>query len=124
MRRFHLFHLKLPTQDYHGSGRPHTHLVGFGESPADWHMEEWARATLPGEDDPVGRGLVRRGQMERSAESKWDIHEGPSMWDEAAQTYRLHHTAEDKENGLRAWVEDKMQVERCHQDLQYGTGAL
>jgi len=110
---------KLPTQDYHGSGRPHTHMLGFGDHPADWQMHHWASATLPPEDQPEMRGYVLGSQTDRDGKSQWPVHEERSYWDEVAETYRLHHTADDNACGRRAYATIPMEGAPCHQDLQY-----
>ena len=66
---------KLPTQDYHGSGRVHVHSLDYLQHVDKIKLEEKMSATVPGEDQPALRGC--------------------------AATPQLHHTAADKDAG---WV--------------------
>ena len=110
---------KEATQEYHGSGRPHTHALFFGDEPEKWKMHEWASATLPREDEQELRGYVIGSQEDRTGSTPWPIHKGESCWDSKQSTYVLEHTSTDHAKGLRAYVKDVMEGLRCHQDIQF-----
>ena len=116
---------KAPTQDYHGSGRPHVHVLVFASQEAMQHMSlpETVMATVPQPIDAedVLPGAVRGSQLDRSRRSGWPVQEGKSQWTQQATglQLQLHHTAEDKSQGLRPYVVDVMDALRCHQDFQF-----
>ena len=110
---------KKATQDYHGSGRPHTHLLRWGRAPVEWDMHKWASATMPPKTDLLMRGYVMGSQLDQNGDTPISVYEGDSCWDDEAQTYRLHHTAQDNALGLRAYVPALMEANPCHFDLQY-----
>ncbi|CAK0789070.1 unnamed protein product, partial [Prorocentrum cordatum] len=111
---------KDPTQDYHGSGRPHVHALLFGVDVKKWKLHEWARATLPREDEGIVRGYVLGAQLDKNKQTKWPVHEGPSCWDEDEGTYKLRHSAKDKSQGVRAWIDALLEaLNGSHQDLQF-----
>ena len=110
---------KEATQDYHGSGRPHTHALLFTDEPEKLKLHMWASATLPGRDQEVLRGCVQGSQDDRKCETPWPTHESESCWDPHKMTYQLKHTADDHANGRRAYIVDVMDALRCHQDLQF-----
>ena len=86
---------KLPTQDYHGSGRPHVHMLGFGDRPEEWEMHKWASATLPPCEYPELQGYVRGSQFDHHGDTPWKVHKGESCWDSQKKKYRLQHSAHD-----------------------------
>ena len=109
-----------PTQNYHGSGRPHIHSLVWGVDVKQWKLHEWARATVPGEDEGVVRGYVLGAQLDKNNRTEWPVHEGQSCWDEEAGTYKLQHSADDKAQGVRAWVDVLLEgLNGSHQDLQF-----
>ena len=110
---------KLPTQDYHGSCRVHLHVLLWLDEE-DWqsiNLHEHVSASLP--DDPTLRKIVEGSQFDQEQTSKLPRHEGASMWDNDARRYRIHHPREAKEQGVRAFFVELMEVLRCHQDLQF-----
>ena len=116
---------KDPSQDYHGSGRPHVHAVVFGTNPKDWKLHEWARADVPGSREGMLRELVLGAQINKMnrfgvRETEWPVHEGESRFNEKTGTYELHHSHAHKQKGIRAYVSVLMEaLSGCHQDLQY-----
>jgi hypothetical protein len=110
---------KEPTQDYHGSGRPHLHVLLFFDDDA-WpslQLEKHVSATLPPKGDQL-RGYVLGSQIDQQGRGKWPVHAGASGWDPEARRLRLEHSAEDSKNGLRAYFTEIMDVLKSHQDLQ------
>ena len=87
---------KLPTQDYHGSGRVHAHSLDYLQCVEKIGLEKKMSATVPGaEDDAALRGYVL-GRPHGRSDSGWPVEEGESRWDPEAGLVRLHHTADDK----------------------------
>ena len=116
---------KAPTQDYHGSGRPHVHVLVFGSQAAMRCMAfpETVMASMPEAMDAEDAlpGIVRGSQLDRSHRSGWPVHESKSQWAETDKglQLQLHHTAENKRQGLRPYFVDVMDALRCHQDFQF-----
>ena len=121
---------KAATQDYHGSGRPHLHVLVFctREALQNMNLDETLSATMPEkvDDADILPGIVEGSQLDRKGRSGWPIHEGCSGWDEEQDALVLAHTAEDHAKGPRPYFMDVMETLRCHQDLQVANddGAL
>ena len=127
---------KAPTQDYHGSGRPHIHVLVFAsrEAMESTSLPAAASASLPkdleagqeGADaaEDILAAAVEGSQLDRSKRSGWPLEEGANRWEGGA--LKLQHTADDKARGLRPYFVDIMEALRCHQDLQFADddGAL
>ena len=109
---------KEPTQSYHGSGRPHVHVLLWWDDEVTSRLEldKHVSATLPDEGSML-RGYVIDSQQDKHGRSGWPVHEGASGWDHTAGCVRLRHTAEDAAMGLRAYFPAVMDVLRCHQDV-------
>ena len=121
---------KAPTQGYHGSGRPHLHVLIFcdKERLAALDVPSLFKATAPDpKTAPDLAGYVQGSQHDRhmDARGRWvcesgqDLREEPTQWDEARGVWRLQHCAADKEAGLRGYIPEVMDVLRCHQDFQF-----
>ena len=86
---------KAPTQDYHGSGRPHVRVLVFASSAAMQAMRlpDSLPATMPALIDPedILPGLVEGSQLDRSGRSGWPIETGPNQWDVETGALRLQH---------------------------------
>jgi len=110
------------TQDYHGTGRPHSHQLDFvsargrGLEMAALHLEECVLATGQ-TGDPTLDGYVRSSQEGRQ-EPPWPVHDGPSHFDPENDCYVLHHTQEDHDKGIRGYYKETMAVTKCHEDVQ------
>eukprot|EP00438_Fugacium_kawagutii_P034296 Skav200083 [mRNA] locus=scaffold3273:976:3521:+ [translate_table: standard] len=122
---------KAPTQDYHGSGRPHVYVLVFASSEAVRAMSltESASATMPSslpaedgmeidEQVDVMPGAVEGSQLDRGGRSGWPVQPEANHWDEAG-VLQLQHSEEDKHRGLRAYFISIMEALRCHQDFQF-----
>ena len=122
---------KAPTQDYHGSGRPHVHVLVFASSDAMQAMSlaDSVSATMPdslpaggvGEGDEVADilpGVVAGSQQDRNGRSGWPVQNNANHWNNKGQL-ELLHTEEDKAVGLRPYFQDIMEALRCHQDFQF-----
>ena len=100
---------KEGTQDYHGSGRPHSHqLVFTGRNRDDLkalHLH-------------LQQGLVKGSQLDKKKKSKWPVHKGPSQWNQAQASYNIHHAEEDAAHGVRGFFGPLLEVAKCHQDVQ------
>ena len=109
---------KAPTQDYHGSGRVHVHMIIFvrPEDLPQLPIAEAISATLP--EDPDLRGYVEGSQYDRDGRSGWPVCEEPSRYDPEAGAWQLRHSENDHHAGLRPYLVDLMEVLRCHQDFQ------
>ena len=86
---------KLPTQDYHGSGRVHLHSLDYLENVEQVGLEEKMSATVPGEDEPALRGYML-GRPHGRSDSGWEVEEGPNRFDPETGMVKLHHAPEDK----------------------------
>ena len=114
---------KAATQDYHGSGRPHVHVLVFCKLPQELPMGDAASATLSDARFPtVLRQYVLGSQRDQTRASGRDVSLEPTHYDRASATWRLYHTPKDKAAGLRAYFPVIMDSLKCHQDLQLGTG--
>ena len=113
---------KAGTQRYHGSGRPHLHVLFWLDCPEQIDWEQRALAECPADNAPNLAGFVRGSQEDREGESRWPVCEERSKWDPAADRLQLHHPAEAAKAGLRAYFPDLMDCFRCHQDLQASDG--
>ena len=109
---------KDPTQDYHGSGRPHLHGVLWTDDLQAMHLEDKISATLENlQDTPEMRAYVEAGQPGRN-DTPLPIREKPSTWNAESKMYEFQHTAEDKRRGIRAFFIILMEAMKgCHQDL-------
>ena len=110
---------KAPTQEYHGSGRPHLHCLIWLDNEETIKLDGVVSATMP--PDPLG-AYVRGSQEDKDGNSKWPVREEPSVYDEAAQRLRLQHTQDDADKGRRAYISSLMDAWPCHQDLQISDG--
>ena len=121
---------KAPTQDYHGSGRPHIHVLVFASTQAVQCMPlpGTVSATMPvaADAEDILPGLVRGSQLDRSGRSGWPEHAGPNGWNPDTGGLQLLHTPEDRQMGLRPFFVPLMEALRCHQDFQFANddGAL
>ena len=109
---------KAPTQDYHGSGRVHVHIIIFArpEDLPQLPVAEAVSATLP--EDPDLRGYVEGSQYDRDGKSGWPVREEASCYDRELGAWRLKHSENDHRAGLRPYLLDLMEALRCHQDFQ------
>ena len=86
---------KLPTQEYHGSGRVHLHALIWVDD-AEWSkcgLEQAACATMPSTDEL--RGVAAGSQLGRDT-SKLPVFSESSRWNEDKKCFQLLHTSEDK----------------------------
>ncbi|MCR9092569.1 MAG: hypothetical protein NXI11_14540 [Proteobacteria bacterium] len=65
------------------------------------------------------RGYVEGSQLDREGRSGHLVDAEPTRFDKAKGQWRLHHSEEAAESGLRAYVADLMEVLKCHQDFQF-----
>ncbi|CAE7336340.1 unnamed protein product [Symbiodinium sp. CCMP2456] len=109
---------KAATQDYHGSGRVHVHVVIFvkPEDVEQLNLVETVSATLP--EDADLRGYVEGSQYDRDKKSGWPVHEAATCFDRETGAWRLQHTEDDHAAGMRPYIVDLMEVLHCHQDFQ------
>ena len=113
---------KDPTQSYHGSGRPHVHVLLFCDRIEDLPIATEVSATVP-VDDADMEGYVLGSQCDKSKDTPWAVHNGDSMWDCQTRSWKLHHTRQDNRRGVRAYIVDLMDALKCHQDFQASNGA-
>ena len=109
---------KAGAQRYHGSGRPHLHVLFWLDRPEriDWGRR--ALAQLPDKNLAPGLAAFAQGSQEdREGESRWPVWAGRSHWDLTTDRLRLRHSAKAAKAGLRAFFPDLMDCFRCHQDL-------
>eukprot|EP00435_Cladocopium_sp_Y103_P002347 s4062_g1.t1 len=125
---------KLPTQDYHGSGRVHVHSLDYLTNVQAIGLENKMSATVPGEDQPALRGIMP-GRPHGRSDSGWPVEDGPSRFDPETSMAKLHHAAEDKAcqpvevkfivfllaaAGHRAYFKETLEITKCHQDVLHG----
>jgi hypothetical protein len=111
---------KTCTQKYHGSGRPHLHVLLWLATVMKVGLEDIISATMP--EDPDLAAYVKGSQLDDAGDSKWPIHEGESHYDAEECELRIRHTEKDSEDGLRGYLPDIMDAMRCHQDMQVSDG--
>ncbi|CAJ1417479.1 unnamed protein product [Effrenium voratum] len=111
---------KLATQEYHGSGRPHLHLLVFGDDDLvrTLDMPTLASATMPADEDLAG--YVRGSQLDHNQDSGRAIFEEQTQFVEETGAWKLRHSRADKAVGLRAYFPDILDALKCHQDLLIG----
>ena len=128
---------KAPTQDYHGSGRPHVHVLVFAspEAVQAISLTDSVSATMPdrlppgdgaGEGEEAADilpGVVAGSQQDRNGRSGWPVQKNANHWD-AKGKLQLLHAEEDKAAGLRPYFRDIMEALRCHQDFQFADDDL
>jgi hypothetical protein len=112
---------KKTSQSYHGRGTTHSHSLDFNENEHAIGLEDKIFATIPGEDEKLLRGIVLDSQKDYT-DSKLPIREEASAWDLTTEKLLLHHTAEDKENHIRADFKEAMDITKCHEEVQQGDG--
>ena len=106
---------KKATQGYHGSGRPHLHVLIWCDEEEKLPLATVLKATADGEDDDF-KGYVHGAQKGASGESGRQVCAEQSKWDDETLTWKLRHTKEDAEAGIRTYFPDIMDALRCHQD--------
>ena len=113
---------KLATQDYHGTGRVHSHSLDFLQNLDGIQLEKKISASVPPrETQPLLHGLVMDSQQDYTG-SKFEIREEPSVWDKNQGKLLLHHSEADKKLKIRAYFPATMAVTKCHEDIQQGDG--
>ena len=113
---------KLPTQDYHGSGRVHVHSLHYLQNVVHIGLERKLAATVPDvAEQPALRGYML-GRPHGRSDSGWPVEDGESRWDPDENIVRLRHTEADKEQGHRAFFPETLEVTKCHQDVLHGNG--
>ena len=118
---------RLETQNYHGSGRPHLHLLVFGDEDLVRGLDvpSFASASMPEDEDMAG--YVRGSQLDQKRDSGRRVFEQETRYVEEARALRLKHAPADHALGLRGYLPDVMDALKCHQDLLIGedrTGLL
>ena len=112
---------KLPSQDYHGSGRVHVHSLDYLQNVEAVGLERKMCAATPPRERPLLHGLAL-GRPHGRSDSGWPVEPGPSRWDAEARIARLQHSEEEKEAGFRAFFPETLEVTKCHQDVLHGNG--
>ena len=116
---------KEGTKRYDGSGRPHLHVLFFadGEALAAAKLEKYLFATMPTNFSEHLKGYIAGSQTDKYGDSgMWPIYDGEVGYNTTCDTLLLKHTAEDHENGFRAYCVDLMDALPCHQDWQVSDG--
>jgi len=111
---------KEGTQKYHGSGRPHLHLLVWLQHVEAIQLENQLSATVGAEDDctdPFTSGYVT-GDATTPGKSGCAVFEGNSGWDYEDHKFRLRHTETDYCDGRRTYFTNLMEALKCHQDVQ------
>ena len=116
---------KQATQDYHGSGRPHVHVLIFCSRPELLPLGQVVSASASSPAPKLHTSLkcyALGSQLDHSKNSGRDVCLEPSHYDESANAWYLYHTPRDKALGFRAFFLVIMDALKCHQDLQIGEG--
>lgn len=111
---------KEATQDYHGSGRPHSHSVHFADNVQAMKLERSLCASTDGLSSNLQGYLL--ADTDRSGKSKLPINEGCSYWDKETDKLVLHHTPDDASRGIGPIVKDLMAANKCHNYAVVKTG--
>ncbi|CAE8650829.1 unnamed protein product [Polarella glacialis] len=114
---------KAPTQDYHGSGRAHSHsleFVGKENRAADLAALklDLCVSASGSSGDVFVDGYVQASQKDRQGRTPFPLHEGESHFDTEAGRYVLRHTKQDVEDGIRGYYPATMALTKCHEDVQ------
>lgn len=104
---------KLPTQDYHGSGRVHVHSLDYLQHVEAIGLEHKFSATVPGEDEPALRGYML-GRPHGRSDSGWPVEDGPSRYDAEVGIVKLHHTQQDKDRRTRVQTQFQNKSSICN----------
>ena len=107
---------KEGTQQYHGRGSVHLHLLIWLENVEAIKLEEVLSASVPQEDKLLAAYV--KGDATTGGRSVCPVYEGPSGWDAEEGKFRLHHSETDYCDGRRAYFPDIMDPLKCHQDVQ------
>ncbi|CAK0887260.1 unnamed protein product, partial [Prorocentrum cordatum] len=114
---------KAGTFRYHGSGRPHAHVLIFADELEPAKLEQFVKASLPVAENLALKGKVKCSQKDRDEDWKWPIHDGPEGWNDEDGTLKLKHSEEDRDEGVhRAFFVDVMDGCPCHQDFLTSDG--
>ena len=116
---------KQGTQQYHGSGRAHLHVLLWLQPGEKQRLLEITSATVSETQGVVEKALALGSQPSRGT-SAWPVHTSESAFDDTTDKVRLHHTSHDFGAGLRAYFPVVLEALRCHQDVQlvHGRGLL
>ena len=112
---------KKETQEYHGSGRPHVHLLIFGDDDLvrTLDMPGIASATMPENDEDLA-GYVKGSQIDHKQDSGRGVFEEETRFVEEAGAWKLKHLEEDHETGLRGYLVDVLDALKSRQDFLIG----
>ena len=109
---------------YHGSGRPHVHILLWLDDLLAVDIGETVKAVVPGEDEAELRDLVLGSQLDWH-DSGWPCREGPTSVvaaPEGGQLLCLRHPQEAKSRKCRAYVQEILEALRCHTDVLASDG--
>ena len=108
---------KKATQDYHGSGRPHTHALVFLDRPDLLNAPGNISASIPNaEKEPDMNSYVRASQIDRDGVTPFQVNEGETVF--SGDRWQLHHSEVDNAQGVRGYFPDVLESLKCHQDVQ------
>ena len=115
---------KEGTKRHEDSGRPHAHVLIFGEEMERLKLEEvWCRRPSLRPTSPCCAARSRARRQTRTRIQSGATYDGQDGWDEESSTLRLKHSEEDEDAGvLRSYFPDIMNGCPCHQDLQLSDG--
>jgi hypothetical protein len=118
--------LATERHDYHGSGRPHVHLLVWLRDIPAVRLPDIVCATVPDEDENAPLRRIVLDSQKSWTGSGWDTWAGDSEWDAKEQVLKLKHTATDKAMGIRAFMPDVIGAMCSQMDVQAsdGRGAL
>ena len=112
-------------QFYHGSGRPHVHILLWLDDLLSIDVADKIKAEMPNEaEEPEMHDLVTGSQLDW-AKSGWPQREGPTVVEErrdGSQLLRLHHPSTAFQAHCRAYLPDVLQALHCHTDVVASDG--
>jgi hypothetical protein len=107
-------------QSYHGSGRPHVHVLLWLENVAAIDLPSVVSAQIPVDNEPL-KEVVLSSQQSYTG-SGWPVRLEDSVWDEEEQVLRLRHTRRDAGRGIRAYMPDVIGGFKSHMDVLASDG--
>ena len=116
---------KKDPQFYHGSGRPHVHILLWLDDLLSMDVADKIKAEMPKKaEEPEMHDLVVGSQLDWD-KSGWPQREGPTVVEErrdGSQLLRLHHPSTAVNAHCRAYVLDILQGLHCHVDVLASDG--
>lgn len=108
---------KASKSDPLGSGRPHVHMLIFGDDEVFEHVDMPTQVSATEPSDPDLQNYVQGSQFDHDDLSGHEVNEAHTFYDADKKIWRLHHKQADHDNGLRGYIVDIMDALKCHQSF-------